>query len=121
MANITGFCLYPGSKTDFGWDIGEFNLTALIIDTDMLKTFQLSNIGNNLIDVIPGIKHHRIMGTKLYRLAQLIAIFNDSIHDLVFIVVNINRCPGRNNQQQDDAYGENDFENQAVAQIFNFL
>jgi hypothetical protein len=95
MAYMAGFILDVGGLPLLGRGIREFYLALLIINSDVLDVFLPSDVIDNLIDVMAGIKHHRIMGAEPDGICQFVGSSHDVFHQFLPIVFDVEVGPCR--------------------------
>ena len=62
MADIAGFGLDIGDLVDFLLLVGEFDLSGFVVDANGFDFFLAGDVHNDLVDIVPGIAHHGIVG-----------------------------------------------------------
>jgi hypothetical protein len=77
------------------------------------------DVVDDLVDVVAGVEHHRVMGTELDSVGQPVGRLDDLIHELFFLVIDIEVSPGRNRQQQRQSYGQDELGDQSMMKIFD--
>ena len=94
MADITCLCLDVCGFVDFLKAVGEFYLPLLVIDADVLDLFLFADIFCDLVDVIPGIKHHGIVGAQFDGIPQSVGLGYDIVKGPFFVGANAEIGPG---------------------------
>jgi hypothetical protein len=80
-------------------------LAFFIIDANRFDLFLSANVVNDLIDIIPGIQHHGVMGAESYGIGQSVGSGHNISHELFFLIIDIKISPGGNGNKQGQANG----------------
>ena len=72
MAGITRFRLNIDLLPNFRGFVRKLDQPILVVYSDVLKAFMLTNIGDDMVQVFPRIIHHGIMRAEFDHLAEFI-------------------------------------------------
>ena len=95
VTDITGFRFDIGGVVNLGRGVGKFDLTVFVINPYILDFLKLADVLNNLIDVVPGINHHGIMGAQPDCARQPVGAGDNISHGLLFLIIYIEVSPDR--------------------------
>ena len=119
MADIAGFGFYIGDLVHFVGLVGKLDLPFLVVDSDILDIPLPSDVHRNLVDVVAGVEHHRVVGAELDGVGQPVGPLDDFVHEFFLLVIDVEVSPGRNRQQQRQAHGQDELGDQSMMKIFD--
>jgi hypothetical protein len=104
MADVAGFCFDIGLLTNFRSIVGKLNFSSLIVYAEIFYFFLFANIGDDLVDVIPGIDHHGVMGTQGNGIRQSVCPFENVFHDPFLLIPDTEKSPGGHTDKKSHPY-----------------
>ena len=115
MADIADLSFDIDFVVNFCGFIGKFYFPLFVKYSNIFNFLLFTDILNDLVDVIPGIKHHGVVRTQADCIRQPVGVGDDISHKLFFQIAGIHVSPGRNGQQQHQTDRNNQFGNKAVS------
>ena len=109
MTNVTGLGLDVGLRVHFIRTVAKLDLSLFVVYADGFDLFLASNVADNLVDVIPGIEHHRVVGAQFDGVGQPVGGRRDVFHQLNTLVAHAVIGPDRQGHQQRQTDGYNEF------------
>jgi len=106
MADVAGFGFNVGGHVDFVRMIGIFDFTGFVVNANVFDFRKPADIGDDLVDVVPGIEHHGIVGAQAYGGRQPVGCIDDVLHELFFLIIDVEIGPRRDREQKDEPYCE---------------
>jgi len=70
VADVAGLGFDVGDLLDFLGVVGKLDGPLFVVDADVLDLFQPGDVGDDLVDVVPGVQHHGVMRAELDGIAE---------------------------------------------------
>ena len=86
----------------------------LVVDADVNDIVLFGDVGDDLLDVVPGVEHHGIVGAQADGVAQPLGAGGDVVHHLFLHVSEVEESPHGQGQKQQQPDADQKLEQQAL-------
>ncbi len=115
MAHITRLGFNIGGHVDFGQTVGKLYLPRFVVYADIFDFRLFTDVLDDLVDVVPGVEHHGIVGPQADGRSQAVSAGHDVAHQLFLLVADIEIGPGSDGEQEHNPDRDDQFGHQAPA------
>jgi hypothetical protein len=99
---------------DFSYLTRELDAPLFVEYSDVLNFLLASDVVNDLVDVVPGVEHHGIVGTQPDGIPQSVCLFDHMVDGVRLMVLDIDICPTGNASKEYQANPEDELKGKAL-------
>ena len=93
MADIAGFRFDIGDLVDFFQLVRKFDLARFVVDADGFDVFLAGDVEDDLVDIVPGVGHHGVVGAQFDGVAEPYGFIQNLVGELVVFIADIEKGP----------------------------
>ena len=115
VADVAGLRTDVGDLLDLLGPVGKLDGALFVVDADVLDVVQPRDVGDDLVDVVAGVQHHRVVRAQTDGVAEPLGLRDDLVLEAGFLVGDAEIRPGGNGQQQRGADTQDQLGHHAAA------
>ncbi len=119
VADVAGFGFDVGDLLQFFQVIGKLDGPLFIVDANVADLLQPGDVVDDLVDVVPGVEHHGVVGAELDGVAEPLRLRHELLLQIVLLIGDAEVGPGGDREHQDDAGDQDQFGGKAFSNPAN--